>query len=161
MRILPRMAALSLCALTLAACGGDTAEQEVDAEQTAEAAPAAPAASADAALAGYAGSWEAVAVMESGDTVPYTFTATADRDGWMATLPGRDAMPLRILTVDGDSVVTEMGPYDSLLREGVQVTVKQVARFTDGQVVGTMEAHYTGGEGDSVVRGEIEGSRTN
>lgn len=158
---LPRSIMLSLCVLTLAACAGDAADDESqvqDAADTEQAEMAAPEASP---LAQWVGTWEAVAVMESGDTVPYTLTATEDREGWRITLPGRDPMPLRILTAEADSIVTEMGPYQSLLRDGVEVTVRQVARIQDGRITGTMEAEYAGGEGASVVGGEVEGSRVN
>lgn len=160
MRAAPWTIVLSLCAFSLVACADDAADDEMDVVEQPAAETPAPAPS-DASLAEYAGTWEGVAVMESGDTVPHTLVATEDRTGWMVTLPDRDPMPLRVLTVEGDSVVTEMGPYDSLLREGVQVTVRQVNRLQDGRMVGTMEAHYAGDGEDTVVAGTVEATRVN
>lgn len=154
---LPRSFALSLCAFTLAACAPDAPEQETEVEQGAEA----PATSTDPALEPFAGTWEIVAIMESGDTVPYAFSAIGDPNLWTVTLPDREPMPLRIVSADADELVTELGPYPSLLREGVEVTVRQVVRVDDGRLTGTMEARYAGGEGEQVVGGTIEGSRTN
>lgn len=148
MRAAPRTIGLCICALFLAACAGDAADDETSEP-------------ADSPLAEYAGTWDLVAVMESGDTVPYTMTATDDEADWMVTLPGRDPMPLRILTVAEDSIVSEVGPYPSLLRDGVEVTVRSVSRLEDGRMVGTMEAHYAGAGEDAVVGGTVEGTRTN
>lgn len=160
---LPRSLVLSLCALTLAACAPDAAEEEMEVDEAAEVGqPAeAPAESPDAALAPFAGTWEVVAIMESGDTVPFTLTAIGEPASWTVTLPDREPMPLRIVSADDEELVTEMGPYPSLLREGVDVTVRQVARIEDGRLTGTMEAQYAGGDDEQVVGGTIEGSRTN
>ena len=145
-----------LCAIAVGAC----AEQEPaeDLESAAEPAPAeAPA--AGVSLGDFAGTWESVTYLESGDTVHYTMTATDSEDGWTVDLPDRDTMPMRVVAVAGDSVVTEMGPYESIIREGVMVTVRTVSRLQDGRLVGTMEATYAGGEGESVVQGRVEGTR--
>ena len=145
-----------LCMLGVGAC----AEQEPvdDTDSAAEPAPAeAPA--AGVSLGDFAGTWEAVTYLESGDTVSYTMTATDTEDGWIIDLPDRDPMPMRVITVAGDSVVNEVGPYESILREGVMVTVRTVSRLQDGRLVGTMEATYAGGEGETVVPGRVEGTR--
>lgn len=133
----------------------DTMETQ---EPAATEAPAAPAATVS--LSDFAGTWDATSYLESGDTVEYTMTATADTDGWIIDLPDRDPMPMRILAVEGDSVVSEIGPYESILREGVMVTVRTTSRLQDGRMVGTMEATYAGGEGETVVGGRVEGTRS-
>lgn len=114
---------------------------------------------ATVSLADFAGTWNATSYLESGDTVVYTMTATADPNGWTIDLPGRDPMPQRIIAVAGDSVVTEIGPYESILRAGVMVTVRSVARLQDGRFVGTMTATYATDEGETVVNGTTEGTR--
>ena len=144
-----------LCGLLIAGCGDQGAME--DAETAEEAAPAEmPAAPS---LADFAGTWEAFAYMESGDTVPHTLTATATTEGWMIDLPDRDPMPMRIVEASGDSVVSVIGPYESILRPGVMVTVRSVSRVEGDRLVGTMEATYQGGEGESVVTGTVEGTR--
>ena len=157
MKAVHRTVALIACALLPAACAGDAEDDMEVAEQPAAAAPA----PADASLAQYAGTWDAVAILESGDTVNYTMSATADTTGWTITLPGMDAMPLRIVSATADSVVTEVGPYASILRDGVQVTTRSVTHVQDGRMSGTMEATYEGGEGPSVVQGQVEATRAN
>lgn len=148
--------AMILGVFVLAACAEqEPAEEMESAEMPAAEAPETPALS----LADFEGTWNATAYMESGDTVPYTLTATADADGWMVELPDRDPMPLRIVALEGDSLVAEMGPYESLLREGVMVTVRTVNRLEDGAMVGTMEARYEGADSAAVVAGRVEATR--
>lgn len=160
MRQAQTLLTMALCGLLLGAC----AEQEGmdDTEPAEEAAAEAPMAEEPApttSLADFAGTWDAVAYMESGDTVPHTITATASPGGWMIDLPDRDPLPMRV-TLVGDSVVSEIGPYESVLREGVMVTVRSVTYLEDGRMVGTMEATYAGGEaGEAVVEGRVEGTR--
>jgi hypothetical protein len=38
-------------------------------------------------------------------------------------------MPVRVVLVDGDSVVAEAGPFESALRPDVMVTTRTVARL--------------------------------
>lgn len=157
MRAVPKVFALVLCGIVLGACADEAAVEEMD--EVPETEVAEPATPADAPLASFAGTWDAVSYLESGDTVPYTMTATSDTSGWTIDLPDRGVMPMRVVTAAGDSVVTEVGPYESILREGVTVTVRSVSRIQDGRMVGTMEARYAGAGADSVVRGRVEATR--
>jgi hypothetical protein len=92
--------------------------------------------------------------------VTTTMTATADTSGWSITLPGRPTpVPSRVLEVAGDSVTTESGPYESVLRKGVQVWTHSVMRLKDGKLVGTTVAHYSTTGADSVARLRTEGTR--
>jgi hypothetical protein len=145
-----------LCGFMLSACAdqGSGAMEESTAEE-----PAMEPSAGTVSLADFAGTWNATTYLESGDTVEYSMTATATPDGWMLDLPGRDPMAMRILTVAGDSVVSEVGPYESILREGVMVRVISVSRLQDGAMVGTMEAIYATEEGETVVNGRVEGTR--
>ena len=67
-------------------------------------------------------------------------------------------MPVRV-TVDGDSIMTASGPYESVLRKGVQVTTQSVLRRQDGKLVGMTIARYQGAAADSVVRLRTELTR--
>jgi hypothetical protein len=60
-------------------------------------------------------------------------------------------MPMQV-TVDGDSIMTATGPYESVLRPGVQVSTAGVMRLVDGKLLGANIAHYVTGGADSVVR---------
>jgi hypothetical protein len=131
-------------------------------EKTPAAEPAAPppAPAPTFALAAAAGAWNYVAKSTTGDTVlvKAELTATADPTGWTILLPGRPAMPLKV-TVSGDSVMTTSGPYESVLRKGVQVTTESVLKMKNGMLVGTSTAHYNVKTADSVRSLIVEATR--
>jgi hypothetical protein len=111
-------------------------------------------------LGDVAGKWNVRATTGAGDSlVGYQLTATTDTLGWTITFPNRKPIPMRIVAVDGDSVVTEAGPYESVLRKGVQVRTRNVNRLQDGKLVGTTEARYVTTGADSVLRLRTEGKR--
>jgi hypothetical protein len=85
--------------------------------------------------------------------------ATADTSGWTMTGPKGKPVPVRVVAVAGDSIVTEAGPFESFIRKGVQVTTRTVSRLQDGKLVGTIEAHYATKSGDSVSTRRSEGTR--
>jgi hypothetical protein len=128
-----------------------------------EAPPAEPPAAPPAPtinLADAAGTWTVKNMAEGSDSVllTYTMVATSTTDGWTITLPGRDPMPLAV-TVSGDSVMSTVGPFESVLRKGVQVTSTSVSRLVDGKLVGTTIARYATSGADSVARLRTEGTR--
>lgn len=145
-----------LAALAFAACAG---AEKTEADSAAAATPTVAPAALD--LASLAGKWTQVAMAEGSDSVLVTseLNAGADASSWTITLPGRPPQPVRV-TVSGDSVMTETGPYESVLRKGVQVTTSGVSRLVDGKLVGTTIARYSGGGPDSVVRLRTEATRT-
>lgn len=157
---------LSVVALLVlaGACAEQEPAQEMDADEPMTEAPAEASSemsdemSDEPSLEAFVGTWDAITYLESGDTVPSTITATADPDGWMVDFAEREPMQMRVLEVSGDSVVTEIGPYESLLRDDVMVTVRSVTRIVDGRMVGTMEAHYAGAD-SVVVGGRLEATR--
>ena len=120
-------------------------------------------ASENTTLASMAGTWHMRTMPEQGDRVllTYTVSATNDTTGWTVTFPGREPLPMRVLAVDADSVVLEVGPYASVLRPNVQVITQSVSRLQGDRLVGTAVARYQGeGVGaDSVVRLRLEGTR--
>ena len=153
MRFIPLLA----CVAVVGACAGSEKEP-VD---SAAAAPAPSAAPATLSLADLTGKWTQQVRAENSDSVLVTseVNATSDPSGWTITLPGRPAMPVRV-TVDGDSIMTASGPYESVLRKGVQVTTSSVLRRQDGKLVGMTTARYAGATGaDSVVRLRTEMTR--
>ena len=146
-----RRLVLALSAAALAGCS------------KAEAPPAEPPAPPPAPtlnLADLAGTWTFQTRGEVSDSVlvTYTVSATGTTDGWMITLPGRDPMPM-VVTVSGDSVMTKTGPYESVLRKGLQVTTDGVLRMVGGKLVGTTIARYATTAADSVVRLRMEGTK--
>jgi hypothetical protein len=63
------------------------------------------------------------------------------------------------VTVDGDSIMTEAGPYQSVRRKGVQVRTNSVMRLQGGTLVGTTTARYNVKTADSVLVLNTTGTR--
>jgi hypothetical protein len=150
-----RRLGLISCAVVLVGC----AKSEQAAKDTTT--PAAPAAAPGISLADVAGKWTVKGMSETGDTtlVTYELNATADTTGWTINFPNRPPVPVHVVSVAGDSIVIEAGPYESVLRKGVQVTTHGVSRLKDGKFVGTTIAHYSVKTADSVRTIKTEGTR--
>jgi len=147
-----RSTPLALIGLLLA-CG--TGEEAPRADTTA----AAVAAPMGVDLASLAGTWTLRTTPDGQDTViTAELMLTGTTDGWTMTMPGRDPVPVRV-RVDGDSIMTETGPFPSALRAGATVTTNAVYRVQDGKLVGTVAAHYEGAAADSVLTGRQEATR--
>jgi len=140
------------CVAVLVACAKK--EQPPAADTTAMAPPPA------ATMADMAGKWTVQVKREGSDSVilTYELNATADTAGWNMVFPGRDAIPLRVSPMAGDSVVAEAGPYESALRKGVQVWTHSVLRLQGGNLMGATVAHYSRGQ-DTVVNLRQEGTK--
>lgn len=112
-------------------------------------------------LADVAGTWTMRTMPQDRDTVLVTFdlVAGADTAGWAYHFPQREPVAVRVVAVAGDSIVTEAGPYASVLRQGVQVSVHSVLRLQDGKLVGASVARYTQSGADSVIMLRTEGTR--
>jgi len=157
-----RRFALFCCAAVLGGCAKseNRAADDRTAMDTAAAAPATPAASPAISLADVAGKWKVRSTDEAGGNVIETkLVATADTSGWTLTGPNRKPVPVRVIAVAGDSIVTEAGPFESFIRKGVQVTTRAVYRLQGGKLVGTTEARYATKGGDSVAQRPTEGTR--
>jgi hypothetical protein len=114
-----------------------------------------------ASLGDYAGTWQMQALTEAGDSVlvEYEMVATDGMDGWTITFPEREPMPLRIMSHDGGSIVTEVGPYESLFRPGVMVTTRMTSRLENGTLVGSFTATYETEDADSTLSGQARGTK--
>lgn len=54
---------------------------------------------------------------------------------------------MRVTAVGGDSVATEAGPYPSILRPGLTVTMlRMTAHYSDDHMTGTFAADYSLGD---------------
>ena len=152
--------AVCLCAAVLAAC----AKKDNAAVDTAAAVDTSAAASTAAPtpvnLADVAGKWDMRSVPTTGDTTPttYVLTATSTTSGWTIKFPGRAAIPASV-SVSGDSIMIDAGPYPSVRRKGVQVTTNTVTRLQGGSLVGSSTAHYKVKTADSVLTLTSTGTR--
>lgn len=154
-----RTIALSCCIAIAVGCSRTDREPATDTA----AGTTAPAASATASLADFAGRWDMTSKPESGtdtSTTRYVLTATSESTGWTLTFPGRsEPVAVRIIAVEGDSVVTEAGPFASVRRQGVQVTTRNVFRRDGDRLVGSTRARYASTGADSVLMLRTEGTR--
>ena len=141
----------AICAALLISCA--PADQPADEPVMEEMA-------AGLSLADVAGTWTVRVLNEAGDSTltTYELNATAETTGWTTTLQGREPMAFSV-TVDADSIMSALGPFESVLRPGVMVTSESVFRLRDGMLTGTLTAHYTTTAADSVLHGRLEGTR--
>lgn len=105
------------------------------------------------------GTWNGKSMIGPKDSVVTTYTITIAADGKSGTMvfPNHDPIPLRVVALGGDSVITEAGPYPSVLRPGQTVTLlRTVARVKGNDMTGMFQATY--GNGD-VVRGKTAATR--
>jgi hypothetical protein len=145
------------CTVILAGCG----KSEVPpARDTTATAPAPAGSHAALSLADIAGNWKLRTMDDTGgNVVESQLTTTADTSGWTLNRPNGKVIPVHVVAVGGDSIITEAGPYESALRKGVQVRSRLVLRLQGGKLVGTNEARYALSGGDSVARRPAEATR--
>jgi hypothetical protein len=150
-----------LCCTALAVVGCAKSDDAVTTDTAAGTAAVTATPVTTISLADVAGRWNLRSVPETGDTTPITsqINATADTSGWTMTLPNRQPVATRVIVVAGDSIVTETGPFESVLRRGVQVTTRTTMRLRDGRLVGSTTARYSTTGPDSVLRLRVEGAR--
>lgn len=151
-----RRFALLCCAAVVAGCAKS---DERPAETPAAATP--PPAPAPIALADVAGKWTVKGTNERGDTtlVTYVLTATGDTTGWTITFPNRRPIPVHVVSVSGDSITIAAGPFESVLRKGIQVRTTGPLRIKDGKLVGSTTSRYSVKTADSVRVIRMEGTR--
>jgi hypothetical protein len=151
-----RTLGLLCCALVLVAC--EKPKEQPAADTTAAMAPAPAPAPAPISLADVAGKWTMKTMPENSDSVLLTYELVADSNGFTMNLPKRKPVKARV-TASGDSLISEAGPFESVLRKGVQVKTNSVLRLKDGKLVGTTIAHYETKGPDSVRTLRTEGTK--
>jgi predicted SnoaL-like aldol condensation-catalyzing enzyme len=111
-------------------------------------------------LAQMEGTWHGKSMPEGKDTVINTWTlvAPADTSKWVTTFRSGQKVPMHIIAVAGDSVVSQLAPYKSASVQGQMVNVRLVARLQNGKLVGVAEARLVS-KPDSVTRIRIEGTK--
>lgn len=155
-----RRLGLCCCVALLMGCEKPK-EQAATADTAAMAAPApapVPAAPAPISLADVAGKWTMRTMAADADTTLLTYELVAGADGWVYNFPKRKPVKATV-TASGDSIIADAGPYESVLRKGVQVTTHAVTRLVDGKLVGTVVAHYATGGADTVRMLRTEGTK--
>lgn len=154
------MRTLSLCSglLLLAACSKPEAKVATD---TAMAMPmGAGAAATPISMAAVAGKWTMQTMKAGSDSVllTYELNLTADGAGSTITFPNRPPLPMRLVAA-GDSLIGDVGPYESALRKGVQVNTHTVMRLSGSELVGAGQARYSVAGPDSLLDLHMKGTR--
>ena len=147
---------VALCVMLCAACAPADDASLPEWPPATDPTPSAPALEASA----LSGTWDFEVVREDGDTIPgFRLTATPDPANWSMQFEGRDPLPVRV-SMAGDSVVQEFGPYESVLRPEVMVTATVVSRLVEDRLEGTLVARYVNAGPDSIMRATAVGRRT-
>jgi hypothetical protein len=139
---------LVLAVFAVAAC----AKTETPADTAAAAAPAPPPAPAAITAADLTGTWEMKTMPMDRDTVVATSETmmTGTTEGWTMKLPGNASpIPIKVVSIAGDSVVSEAGPFNSAVRRGQKVTIHTIQHLKNGQITGVLHAKY--GNGDTAT----------
>lgn len=111
-------------------------------------------------LSDFAGRWKLHSTDEGGgNPVDTELRATADTSGWTLIGPDKKTYPVRVLSVAGDSIVTESGPRPSWVRKGAQVTTRTVYRLEGDKLMGRIESRFKIGNRDSTGQRTSEGTR--
>lgn len=112
-------------------------------------------------LASVAGKWNVNVMGQSSDSVVVknVTTLTEDPAGWSFQNLGGPVIPIRNVTVSGDSITYEAGPYASPVRKGMQVSIRVAVTLRDGNLVGNLTARYQTKDPDSVRQFRIAGTR--
>ncbi|HJU86421.1 MAG TPA: hypothetical protein VJ788_03515 [Gemmatimonadota bacterium] len=136
----------------LGAC--ETAPPEEAAAPAADTVAAAPTIS----LADVAGTWTMQYTAVSGGTEVPTARVEVTADGWMLLLPDRDPIPAEV-TASGDSLIVVEGPYQSVRRPAITVTMHGAYRLDGDRLVGVVAARYDTSGADSLFVMLSEGTR--
>lgn len=138
-----RHSALLWCSIVLVGCSkADTAADSATAVDTATPVAAEP---APMSLDQVAGKWNVrILSAETGDSTltSYVLDAKADTAGWTFQFPTGAPLPMRIVSMGGDSLVTEAGPFDSRLQKGLKVNSRVTWRLRDGKLSGAVVSDY-------------------
>src|SRR3989442_8076519 len=94
--------------------------------------------------------WDTKTMAGPKDSVVTTsvLEATADGKGWTLKLANNpNAIPVRVITTGGDSMVMEAGPVPGALRAGPAGAAVRAAEHLDGnKMAGPLEAPYSPGD---------------
>ena len=149
-----RITALIGVAVVVAACSSKDAPPAADTTAMAPA-PAAP------SVASSTGMWDVNVMPVGKDTVVTSYVLDAtDSTAWKFVFTGRtDTIPMRRTGQSGDTLMTEAGPFPSGIRSGQQVSVKTKSWMQGGQMMMSVDAHYSDHPADSIVKLRAVGTR--
>jgi len=143
---------LIVCALLLTGCAqsqppGSGSSASEDAGGT-----------ATLSLVDLAGTWEGTITPAGRDSVlaNVELHASSDPNGWTVRVTSASdpsmtrLVPATSVVAQGDSVIVEAGPFESMLRPGQQVTTHSVYRLQNGMLMGAHRTTYPA-SGESIM----------
>ena len=94
------------------------------------------------------------------DTVVGTWTLDAPQDTskWVTTFTDGPKVPVHVVSIAGDSVVAQMGPYKSVTARQM-VNTRVVNHVHGDSIAGTFEMRLVS-KPDSVIRGRLQAVRS-
>ena len=139
-----RRTALLCCAVLLVSCKKtDTAADSTTVADTPVAAT--PSSPAPISLDQVAGKWNVrLTSAETGDStlLTYVLDAKADTAGWTVQFPTGAPVKVHVISMAGDSLVTESDPFDSRFMKGVKVRSTVAWRLSGGNLEGAVVSLY-------------------
>ena len=147
-RVIPLFATLLVLA-----CAQETTEEAADevADTTA--------AVETISLSDLAGTWNMrTTSTDPADTLANDYQIVIDGASWTMIFPERDPVAATAV-VDGDSIVTDSEPFESVRQPGTTVTTHGVFHMEGDRLVGDVTATWQTAAGDSVGELRTEGTR--
>src|SRR5688572_32078498 len=139
-------------ALLLLACAQEATEETTDeaADTTAV---------EEISLADLAGTWNMRTTSTNpADTTVNEYQIVIDEASWTLIFPDRDPVPATVV-VDGDNIITDSEPFESVRIPGTMVTTHTVFHMEGDRLVGDVTATWQMAAGDSVAQLRTEGTR--
>ena len=139
-------------ALLLLACAQEATEETTDeaADTTAV---------EGISLADLAGTWNMrTTSTDPADTFVNEYQIVIDEGSWIMNFPDRDPVSVTAV-VDGDNVITDSEPFESVRHPGTMVTTHTIFHMEGDRLVGDVTATWQTAAGDSVAQLRTEGTR--
>jgi hypothetical protein len=110
-------------------------------------------------LADLAGTWNMrTTSTDPADTFVNEYRIVIDEATWTMLFPERDPVSVTAV-VDGDNVITDSEPFESVRHPGTTVTTHTVFHMEGDRLVGDVTATWQTAAGDSVGQLRTEGTR--
>ncbi|HET9332887.1 MAG TPA: hypothetical protein VFQ21_04825 [Gemmatimonadota bacterium] len=110
-------------------------------------------------LADLAGTWNMrTTSTDPADTFVNEYQVVIGETSWTLNFPGRDPVSATAV-VDGDNIITDSEPFESVRMPGTMVTTHTVFHLEGDRLVGDVTATWQMEAGDSVGQLRTEGTR--
>lgn len=110
-------------------------------------------------LADLVGTWNMrTTSTDPADTFVNEYQVVIDEASWTLNFPGREPVSATAV-VDGDNIITDSEPFESVRLPGTMVTTHTVFHLEGDRLVGDVTATWQMAAGDSVGQLRTEGTR--